>query len=86
MSVECQHLDTIKITNSRERKCKDCLVLGDDWMHLRLCTYCGYVGCCDDSKNKHATKHFLATEHPVIKSQEPGERWKWCYVDQLSWV
>jgi hypothetical protein len=23
------------------------------------------VGCCDDSKNKHATRHFRATQHPV---------------------
>ena len=44
---------------------------------------CGHVGCCDSSKNKHATKHFLTTDHPVVQSFEPGEDWKWCYVDEL---
>ncbi len=86
MSIQCEHISTIKITSSTEHKCKDCIALGDDWVHLRLCTNCGYVGCCDDSKNKHATKHFLAVGHPVIKSQERGERWKWCYIDAVSWV
>ncbi len=84
--VLCQHGDTMKILKSKEHKCKDCLALGDDWVHLRLCTFCGYVGCCDSSKNQHATKHFLAIGHPIIQSQEPKERWKWCYVDQISWV
>jgi uncharacterized UBP type Zn finger protein len=53
------------------------------WMSgLRLCLSCGHVGCCDSSKNKHATKHFRGTEHPIIKSFEPDEDWKWCYVDE----
>ena len=63
--------------------CEECLKTGDEWVHLRLCLECGHVGCCDNSKNKHATKHFHATEHPVIKSFEPGESWKWCYVDEV---
>jgi uncharacterized UBP type Zn finger protein len=50
---------------------------------LRLCLSCGHVGCCDSSKNKHATKHFHATKHPIIRSIEPGESWMWCYVDEL---
>jgi len=57
--------------------------MGDDWVHLRLCMTCGHVGCCDNSKNKHATKHFHATQHPVIRSFEPGEAWMFCYVDDL---
>ena len=85
-SVNCDHISTIKITNSKEHKCKDCLTLGDTWEHLRLCTECGYVGCCDSSKNKHATKHFMQTNHPIIKSQERGEKWQWCFVDKISWV
>jgi len=52
-------------------------------VHLRLCLTCGHVGCCDDSKNKHATKHFRASGHPIIKSLEPWEDWKWCYVDEV---
>ena len=56
--------------------------MGDVWVHLRLCLSCGHVGCCDSSKNKHATKHFRATQHPIIRSLEPGEDWRWCYVDE----
>jgi len=57
--------------------------MGSDWVHLRLCLSCGHVGCCDSSPNKHATKHFKVTEHPIIRSFEPGEDWEWCYVDQV---
>jgi hypothetical protein len=52
-------------------------------VHLRECEACGHVGCCDSSKNKHASKHFLATRHPVMHSLEPGEGWRWCYVDKV---
>ncbi len=62
--------------------CEECLQIGSDWVHLRLCLSCGHVGCCDSSPNKHATKHFKTTEHPIIKSFEPGENWVWCYVDK----
>jgi uncharacterized UBP type Zn finger protein len=61
--------------------CQECLETGDPWVHLRLCLACGHVGCCDDSPNRHATGHFHATAHPVMKSFEPGEDWAWCYVD-----
>lgn len=61
--------------------CQECLESGDEWVHLRLCLSCGHVGCCDDSKNKHATKHYRATRHPVIRSFEPGEDWGYCYLD-----
>jgi uncharacterized UBP type Zn finger protein len=63
--------------------CAECLALGTSWVHLRLCLICGHVGCCDNSKNKHATQHFHATGHPIIQSFEPGEDWRWCYVDQV---
>jgi len=62
--------------------CEECLKSGDTWVHLRLCLKCGHVGCCDDSKNKHATKHYHATNHPVIRSFQLGEHWEWCFVDQ----
>jgi len=61
--------------------CKECLELGDTWVHLRICLTCNHVGCCDDSKNKHATKHNHATKHPVITSGELGEKWAYCYAD-----
>jgi thioredoxin reductase (NADPH) len=62
--------------------CEDCLAAGDAWVQLRLCMTCGHVGCCDSSPNRHATRHFHATRHPVIKAFEPGEDWAWCFVDE----
>ena len=59
-------------------------MMGDSWVHLRLCRSCGHVGCCDESKNKHATAHFHATKHPIITSLEAGEGWSWCYVDEAG--
>jgi uncharacterized UBP type Zn finger protein len=84
MPPDCQHLDQMKITKPREHVCRECAELGDTWVHLRLCLSCGHVGCCDSSKNKHATRHFHKTSHPLIRSIEPGESWVWCYVDEMS--
>jgi len=82
--MECTHLDTIRDdVRPSARGCEDCLKTGDTWVHLRLCTSCGHVGCCDQSKNRHATKHFHSTKHPIIRSFQPGENWLWCYVDEL---
>jgi uncharacterized UBP type Zn finger protein len=61
--------------------CEDCAKTGDTWVKVRLCLYCGHVGCCDSSKNTHAAAHFKSTGHPVIQSAEIGEHWKWCYID-----
>ena len=84
MSKSCTHLDQIReVTPSNINGCNECLAMGDDWVHLRECLTCGHVGCCDDSKNKHATKHFHTTKHPIMRSIEPGEDWKWCYVDNI---
>ncbi len=80
----CAHLDQIKDVVPSAKGCEDCLKTGDSWVHLRLCLTCGHVGCCDNSKNKHATKHFHATSHPIIRSHEPGENWMWCYVDEVA--
>ncbi|MFJ6215391.1 UBP-type zinc finger domain-containing protein [Streptomyces sp. NPDC092296] len=64
--------------------CQDCLAAGlHDWVHLRECLTCGRVGCCDSSPRKHATAHFHDTGHPVIRSAESGEQWRWCYVDGM---
>ena len=65
----------------RSEGCQECLASGSGWVHLRLCLSCGHMGCCDSSKNKHATKHYRATRHPVIRSFEPGEEWGYCYAD-----
>jgi uncharacterized UBP type Zn finger protein len=83
MSQQCTHLDQIKITQTDTHVCEDCIKTGDRWVHLRMCLECGHVGCCDSSKNKHATRHFHETSHPLIRSAEPGETWIWCYVDQI---
>ena len=80
---QCVHLDQVRAVTPSADGCEDCLKTGDAWVHLRLCLGCGHVGCCDSSKNKHATKHFRSVGHPVIKSFEPGEEWAWCYVDEL---
>jgi uncharacterized UBP type Zn finger protein len=81
----CSHLDGIdEGIAPRTDGCGECLRTGDSWVHLRLCLTCGNVGCCDDSKNKHATKHHQATTHPIVRSHEPGETWLWCYVDKVG--
>lgn len=84
MSAGCAHLDQIREVTPRTTGCEECLQAGERWVHLRLCLICGHVGCCDSSKNKHATKHFQQTGHPLIRSAEPGEAWRWCYVDAIA--
>jgi hypothetical protein len=83
MSDECGHLDGIRDVTPSARGCEECLKLGDAWLHLRICRSCGHVGCCDDSPNRHATKHFHATRHPIIEGYDPPEGWGWCYVDEV---
>lgn len=78
----CEHVDGIVAVTPSAEGCEDCLKVGGRWVHLRLCHYCGHVGCCDNSPGRHATKHFHDTSHPIIKSFEPGEEWGFCYVDE----
>lgn len=82
MAEECTHMNQIAFTEPSTHVCDECVKMGDRWVHLRMCLECGHVGCCDSSKNKHATKHFHATRHPLIRSIERGESWMWCFVDQ----
>jgi uncharacterized UBP type Zn finger protein len=84
MAERCSHLSYVRTDKANATGCEECLAAGDTWVHLRLCRTCGHVGCCDDSKNKHATKHFHATGHPIITSLERGETWSWCYVDRMA--
>ena len=83
MPTVCTHLELIKDLPPVATGCVECLATGGEWVHLRLCLTCGHVGCCDESKNRHATRHFHAAGHPIIKSLEPGEDWAWCYRDQV---
>ena len=82
----CAHLDQIDVSVQPDSTegCSDCLAIGGTWVHLRMCMSCGHVGCCDSSPNKHATAHHNATQHPVVRSIEPGEDWLWCYDDEVA--
>jgi hypothetical protein len=81
----CEHL-----SSPREAKvgskgvCDECVKTGSSWVHLRTCQICGGTHCCDSSPNKHATAHWKSSGHPVIASAEPGERWLWCYPDEMA--
>jgi uncharacterized UBP type Zn finger protein len=82
----CTHLGHVRITQLPEavEGCADCLATGDPWLLLRICLECGHVGCCDDSPNRHATAHARSSEHPIIRSLEPGEAWSWCFIDEVA--
>lgn len=84
MAEQCTHVDQIKVTKTDKHVCEECIKTGDRWVHLRMCLACGHVGCCDSSRNKHATKHFQHSQHALIRSIEPGESWTWCYVDEIE--
>ena len=84
MSQQCAHLAEVRDVTARTPEgCEECLKTGSRWVHLRLCQECGQVGCCDQSPGKHATKHFHQSQHPIMRSFQPGEDWSWCYVDEL---
>jgi hypothetical protein len=83
MPEECTHADAIHDVTPSALGCEECLKIGSPWVHLRLCRTCGHVGCCDDSPNRHATKHFHATRHPSIEGYDPPEGWGWCYIDEV---
>ena len=86
--MACTHLDTIAVGElpASVDGCEDCLASGSRWLHLRICLACGHVGCCDDSPERHASRHHAATGHPLIRSLEPGEEWSWCFVDETGLV
>ena len=79
----CAHLEAITtVKHPKRHECEECVKIGSRWVHLRTCQECGGTRCCDDSPNRHATKHAHATSHPVIASAEAGERWLYCYTDE----
>ena len=83
MARECSHLGQIRRVRPSAQGCEECLQDGGSWVHLRICLICGHVGCCDESPNRHANRHFEATQHPLMQSFERGENWLWCYIDEL---
>ena len=84
MAQACSHLASIRVTELPDPilGCEECLKIGSRWVHLRMCLECGKIGCCDNSREKHASGHFRDAGHPVIRSAEPREDWAWCYVDE----
>jgi len=80
----CAHIDGINtVKHPRKHLCDECVKTGATWVHLRTCQSCGATLCCDSSPNKHATKHARSMNHPVVASAEPGERWLYCYPDDV---
>jgi len=83
MPAACPDIAAITtVTLTGVRVCEACVKTGDRWVHLRICQTCGVTLCCDSSPNRHASRHALASSHPVIASAEPGEHWLYCYVDE----
>jgi hypothetical protein len=83
MSETCSHSASVRNVQPSALGCEECLKSGSWWVHLRLCRQCGHVGCCDSSPNRHATKHYRATTHPIVEGYDPPEGWGWCYVDEI---
>jgi Zn-finger in ubiquitin-hydrolases and other protein len=78
----CGHIEALtEVKGPVRRECEDCVRIGGEWVHLRTCQECGGTRCCDDSPNRHASRHAHETHHPVIASAEPGERWLYCFPD-----
>jgi hypothetical protein len=84
MADTCSHTGEIRKVTPSALGCEECLKTHSRWVHLRLCRTCGHVGCCDSSPNRHATKHFHATRHPIVEGYDPAEGWGWCYVDEIA--
>jgi CPA1 family monovalent cation:H+ antiporter len=84
----CEHLQEVAVSDFPAPRtpgaCEECLAEGTEWVQLRECRTCGHVGCCDSSPRKHATAHFRATQHPVMRSVMPGDTWAWCYVHDVQ--
>lgn len=83
MADTCAHLDGVSFDDVVATECPACVELGDTWVNLRACVECGGIGCCDSSKNKHASAHARDHGHPTARSAMPGERWVYCYVDEV---
>ncbi|MBI2763373.1 MAG: UBP-type zinc finger domain-containing protein [Chloroflexi bacterium] len=82
----CEHFETGVAVDDPETVCLACVAIGSTWHHLRQCLNCGQTLCCDNSPNRHATGHYLSDGHPMIRSAQPGEDWRWCYRDDLLFI
>jgi hypothetical protein len=82
MPAACAHFTSIEaVKPPKLYQCDECVKIGSEWVHLRTCQECGGTHCCDNSLERHATRHAQTSGHPVIASAEPGERWLYCYPD-----
>jgi len=80
----CHHFEHLTdVPEPAATVCDQCVAMGDTWVHLRSCLSCGAVGCCDNSVNRHARQHYEAHGHPLIRSIEPGETWRYCFEDHF---
>ena len=86
MTRFCDHLETDLQLHPPLDVCSSCTEIGATWVHLRQCLTCARTSCCDLSPNRHATSHFHETGHPMIRSAEPGEDWRWCYPDDRLYL
>jgi uncharacterized UBP type Zn finger protein len=86
VNAPCAHLDQTHHVDLPDEiaGCEECLKTRGRWLHLRMCMVCGHIGCCDSSPSRHATAHYRETDHPLIRSAEPGEDWAWCYADEVA--
>ena len=81
---ECTHQASVQAVRPSATGCEECMKTGDRWVHLRMCVTCGFVGCCDSSPHRHARAHFVETNHPIMRSAEPGENWAYCFDDRVT--
>ena len=81
--TDCGHIQSLKKVAASSDGCQQCLEMDSMWVNLRMCLVCGQVGCCDDSPSRHAAAHFRVEGPPIVRSFEPGESWRWCYVDEV---
>ncbi|MGB2714495.1 MAG: UBP-type zinc finger domain-containing protein [Vicinamibacterales bacterium] len=78
----CPHIEAVTdVRKAKRHECEECVKIKSSWVHLRTCQACGVTLCCDSSPNRHASQHARRSQHPVIASAEPGERWLYCYPD-----
>jgi uncharacterized UBP type Zn finger protein len=86
MTQPCDHLVADPPVDPPLEVCSTCVEIGGTWVQLRQCLSCGRTSCCDNSPNRHATAHFHETGHPMIRSAQPGDDWRWCYPDELFYL
>ena len=86
MTLSCEHFETGFEAPLPLAVCTTCVEIGSSWYHLRQCLNCGATLCCDNSPNRHMTGHWHEVGHPMMRTAQPGEDWRWCFPDELFFV